>query len=120
MLQRMHALGRYLKNMGVTAVFVDETRNVTGTFNATEENLSYLADNIIFLRHIEFDGELRKIIGVLKKRTGDFERTLREFKITEHGITVGEPLTGMRDILSGTPKLVGSGSGADTALDLDR
>lgn len=106
MLQRMHTLGRYLNNMGVTTVFIDETKNITGEFNATQENISYLADNIIFLRHLELRGELRKAIGVLKKRTSDFERTLREFNITEHGITVGEPLSGVRNILSGTPELV--------------
>ncbi len=117
MLQRMHALGRYLKNMGVTGIFVDETRNVTGEFTATEENLSYLADNIVFLRHIELGGELHKTVGVLKKRTGEFERTLREFEITEHGISVGDPLTGMRGILSGTPELVDSGRGRDTDRD---
>lgn len=111
MLQRMHALGRYLNNMGVTTIFVDETKNITGEFNATQENISYLADNIVFLRHIEFEGELRKAIGVLKKRTSDFERTLREFEITGHGIKVGEPLRGMRDILSGTPEMIEQGSG---------
>jgi len=66
MLQQMHALGRYLKNAGVTAIFVDETRNVTGEFQATMENISYLADNIVFLRHLEVHGEMRKAIGVLK------------------------------------------------------
>ncbi len=106
MLQHMHALGRYLKNMGVTAVFVDETRNVTGEFRATMENISYLADNIVFLRHLEIHGEMRKAIGVLKKRTSDFERTIREFEITEHGIKVGEPMSNMRGILRGTPELI--------------
>jgi circadian clock protein KaiC len=106
MLKRMHALGRYLNNMGVTTIFIDETKNITGEFSATEENISYLADNIIFLRHLELHGEIRKAIGVLKKRTSDFERTLREFEITEHGISVGDPLTEMRAILSGTPELV--------------
>ena len=112
MLARMHALGRYLNSLGVTTIFVDETKNITGDFNATQENMSYLADSIVFLRHLELEGELRKAIGVLKKRTSDFERTLREFEITGHGVTVGEPLTGMRGILSGTPELVERDSGA--------
>lgn len=106
MLQRMHALGRYLKNMGVTVILVDETANITGEFIATQQNISYLADNIVFLRHLELKGEMRKAIGVLKKRTSDFERTLREYEITEHGVSVGNPLTNMRGILSGTPELV--------------
>lgn len=113
MLQQMHALGRYLKNAGVTGIFVDETRNVTGEFRATMENVSYLADNIVFLRHLEVEGELRKAIGVLKKRTSDFERTIREFQMTGRGITVGEPMSNLRGILSGTPETVDRDSKED-------
>lgn len=101
--RRLHALGRYLSNAGVTTIMIDETSGVTGDFQATNRNVSYLADNIVFLRHIEIDGELRKAIGVLKKRTSGYERTLREYEITEDGIRVGDPLRGMRGILSGTP-----------------
>ena len=104
--QHLHALGRYLKNMGVTTLFIDETADVTGTFHATEENISYLADAIVFLRHLEVAGELRKAIGVLKQRTSDFERLLREFEITRHGLRVGDPLTDMRGILTGTPERI--------------
>ena len=99
----LHVLGRYLKNRGVTVVFVEEMGSVTGDFQPTEEGVSYLADNILILRYLEIDGEMRKAVGVLKKRTSDFERTLREFRITEYGIEVGEPLTGLRGILTGTP-----------------
>ncbi len=106
LLTHLHALGRYLKNMGTTAIFIDETAEITGRFTATQRNISYLADTIVFLRHLEVHGELRKAIGVLKKRTSDYERTLRAFEITAHGITVGDPLTGMRGILSGTPEVV--------------
>jgi circadian clock protein KaiC len=104
--QRLHGLGRYLKNEGVTTVLVDEVANVTGSFQATDSHLSYLADNIVFLRHLELQGELQKAIGVLKKRTSDYERTLRQFEITEHGLKVGEPLTQLRGVLSGTPEIV--------------
>jgi circadian clock protein KaiC len=104
--QHLHALGRYLKNMGVTTILVEETQSIVGEFHATDSNLSYLADNIVFLRHLELHGELRKAIGVLKKRTTDFERTLRRYEITRHGITVGDPLTQLRGVLSGTPEVV--------------
>lgn len=104
--RRLHALGRYLKNRGVTTILIDETSDVTGPFRATEEGISYLTDNIVFLRHVELAGEMRKVIGVLKKRTSDFERTLREFQITEHGIKIGEPMTRLRGVLSGTPEWI--------------
>ena len=107
-LHHIHALGRYLKNMGVTTLLIDETSAVLGEFRATEHNVSYIADNIVVLRHLELGGKLRKAVGVLKKRTSDYERTLREYAITEEGIRVGEPLTGLRGILSGTPEFVDS------------
>jgi circadian clock protein KaiC len=107
-LRHVHALGRYLKNVGVTTLLLDETSAVFGEFRATEHNVSYIADNIVVLRHLELGGELRKAVGVLKKRTSDYERTLREYAITGDGIRVGEPLTGLRGILSGTPEFVDS------------
>jgi len=112
--ERLHALGRYLKNQNVTTILIDETADVTGAFHATQENISYLADNIIFLRHLELQGELQKAIGVLKKRTSDYERTLRQFEITGHGLKVGEPLTELRGILSGTPESTQKADQAET------
>jgi circadian clock protein KaiC len=40
---------------------------------------------------------------VVKKRSGNHEHTIREFKLTHHGITVGPPLKGFSGIFSGTP-----------------
>ncbi|MBX0324428.1 AAA family ATPase [Halomicroarcula sp. F13] len=108
--RELNSLGRYLKNMGVTVILVDCVDNVTGQFQPTKSKVSYLADNIVFLRYLEMNGRLRKAIGILKKRTSDFERTLREFEITQHGITVGKPLTGLRGVLSGTPEFTDEGS----------
>jgi circadian clock protein KaiC len=102
----LHALGRYLKNMGVTLILVNEVEYVTGEFRITDIGISYLADNVIFLRYLEIHGEIRKAIGVLKKRTSDFEKTLRELSITRYGLKVGKPLTDLRGILRGVPEWV--------------
>jgi circadian clock protein KaiC len=104
----LHALGRYLKNMGVTVIFINETEAITGPFRATDIGVSYLCDNLLFLRYLEIDGELRKVIGVLKKRLGDFGRTLRELSITDQGVRVGLPLTDLRGVLTGLPERVES------------
>jgi circadian clock protein KaiC len=111
LLRELHALCRYLRNMGVTVILVEEVPSVTGEFRPTGENVSYLADNILFLRYVEVAGEIRKAMGMLKKRTGTFERTLREFHIEpDEGLVVGDPLTGLRGVLTGTPEFV---DGAD-------
>ncbi|MCU4925123.1 AAA family ATPase [Halobacteria archaeon AArc-dxtr1] len=102
--RQLHALIRYLKNRNVSVILLDETDQVTGMPSASSANISYIADNILFLNYVETSGELTKGIGVLKKRAGNFERTVREFAITPTGIRVGEPLTDVRGILEGTPR----------------
>lgn len=106
LVSHLHALCKYLQNMGVTVLLINEVESITGDFRATEVGISYLADNIVFLRYLELEGEMRKAIGVLKKRLSDFEKTLREIEITRYGIKVGKSLTGLRGILSGTPDWV--------------
>lgn len=103
LLGHIHAVCKFLANMGVTVLLVDEVENITGEFRPTRVGVSYLADNIVFLRYLEYKGELRKVIGVLKKRLSGFEKTLREIDVTRYGITVGRPLTNLRGILSGVP-----------------
>lgn len=108
LIRHLHALVKYLANMGVTTILVNEVEAVTGDFRVTEVGISYMADNIVFMRYLEMNGELRKAIGILKKRVSDFEKTMREMKITREGIKLGRPLTGLRGILGGMPKLLES------------
>lgn len=107
LITHIHALCKYLQNMGITVILVNETESITGDFRATEIGINYLADNIVFLRYLEISGEMRKAIGVLKKRLSDFERTLRELDITSDGIKVGRPLSQLRGLLTGIPEWTG-------------
>lgn len=107
---RLHALTQSLCALGVTVLLVEEVQEITGEFKPTEHGFSYLGDNIVFLRYLEMAGHLKRAIGVLKKRLGSFEGTLREFAITRYGVKVGRPLTELRGILRGVPELAVSRS----------
>ena len=101
----LHALCKYLANMGVTVILIDEAGDSSEQSQVSDTNYTYLADNLILMRymdrHLEDTIELRKTIAVMKKRLSDFEKTLREFRITKYGIQVSQPLTGLEGILSG-------------------
>ncbi|PSQ22376.1 recombinase RecA [Halobacteriales archaeon QS_9_67_17] len=107
--RELHALCRYCKRMGVSLILIDEVRNVTGDLTPTDQRISYLADNIVFLRYMEHGGSVEKVMGVLKKRFGDFEQSLRRLEIDEGGVHVGERLSGMRGVLTGVPEQVDEG-----------
>ncbi len=106
LVSHIHALCKYLQNLGIAVLLVNEVEAITGAFRATEVGISYMADNILFLLYIEMGGEMHKAIGVLKKRLTDFERSLCEIEISRYGIKIGKPLKGLRGILSGTPLLI--------------
>ena len=48
---------------------------------------------------------------MIKKRSGQHEKTIREYEIRETGLQVGAPLTGFHGVLRGVPNFVGPGSG---------
>ncbi|MFP4370789.1 MAG: ATPase domain-containing protein [Halanaerobium sp.] len=106
MITGIHYLCEYLKVEGITVLMINEQQMITGDFQATDTQTSFIADNLIFLRYLEIQGKLKKAIGVLKKRMSSFENTLRNFEITEAGIKVGEPLDNLRGILSGNPEFI--------------
>ena len=106
-------IGRYLRNTGVTGIVTNEVHSITGEFRATEREMSHLADNIVVLRHVEDNGRLRKVIGVLKMRASDYDSRIHEIEITENGVVVGDPLTGQRGILTGTPEQTTTQRGAE-------
>ncbi len=91
--ERIHALGRYLQNVGVTVLLVNELLNVND-FRVTEVGVSYLADNVVFMRYIEqrnsSHAEIGRVIGVLKKRLSDFDKSIRCFELSQDGIRIGE------------------------------
>lgn len=103
LVKHLHALAKYLQNMGVAVLLINEVEGITGDFRVTDVGVSYMADNIIFLRYLELNGAIAKALGVLKKRLTDFEKTLREVAITKAGFQLGPKLTGLRGILRGTP-----------------
>jgi circadian clock protein KaiC len=106
----MHQLVSYLNRMGVTSLLTNEVSNLTGDF-AASNGLSYLTDTIILLKYFEFEGALHKAIGVLKKRLGDHEKVLRDFRITPQGLHVGRPLPELQGILQGVPSFSAQAAG---------
>ena len=99
---QMHELLSYLAQQGVVSIMVLGQHGITGDLRS-DIDISYLADTMMLLRFFEAKGEIRKSISVIKTRTSDHERSIREFKIGLDGITIGEPIRNFSSILSGTP-----------------
>jgi len=102
LLLQMHEMLSYLNQCGVVTLMVLGQHGLIGEVR-TELDLSYLADSIMLLRYFEVDGEVRKAVSVVKTRTAAHERSIREYWFDQGGVQVGEPLTGFRGLLGGSP-----------------
>jgi len=103
---QMHELLSYLSQLGVLTILVLAQHGLVGPMD-TPLDMSYLADAVLMLRYFEFDGAVRRALSVVKKRSGNHEHSIREFKLGRHGIKVGPKLTGFTGIFSGTPTYTG-------------
>ncbi len=103
LVSHLHALFKYLRNMGVTGILVNELEHLSGDLRTTS-GISYLTDNIILLRYLERNAEIHRAIGILKKRLGGYDRTLHELEITAEGIKIGRPLVDLRGLLPEMPE----------------
>ncbi|TPG46056.1 circadian clock protein KaiC [Roseomonas nepalensis] len=104
---QMHELLNYLGQMGALTILVLAQHGLVGPMQSPVD-LSYLSDAVLLLRYFEFEGEVRRALSVVKKRSGRHEHTIREFRLSGSGISVGPPLKGFSGILSGTPHYGGA------------
>jgi circadian clock protein KaiC len=103
---QLHELFAFLNQQGIITIMVLAQQGLVGAMQATVD-LTYLADTVIMLRYFEARGEVKQALSVIKKRSGNHERTIREMKVGKNGIEVGPPLTGLQGVLTGTPSFLG-------------
>lgn len=104
----MHELLTFLAQRGVTTLSILTQHGLVGSQAQSPADLSFLSDSVLLLRHFETEGELRKAILVVKKRTGEHELVMRELKFGGGRMRIGEPLRQFRGVLTGNPVFQGN------------
>jgi circadian clock protein KaiC len=114
---QIHELLSFLANNGVTCIMTLVQHGIFGSPVDDAVDVSYLADTVILIRYFEVSGTVRQAISVVKKRSGDHERTIRECKVQKGGLFVGAPLHEFQGVLTGVPHYTGS---SDPLLEPDQ
>ena len=104
---QVHELLTYLSTRGVTCIMTLVQHGIFGSPVDAAVEISYLADTVVLLRYFEVSGAVRQAVSVVKKRSGDHERTIRESRVQRGGLHVGTPLTEFQGVLTGVPSFTG-------------
>ena len=101
-----------LTRLGVTIISTVEIEEDFTSMDLSNFTVSFLADDIVRLRYVSIDGQLRKMLLVVKMRRSEHSIDLVEYQVTSKGIVVGERLRGYSGLTSGIP------SGTFQAVDI--
>jgi circadian clock protein KaiC len=80
-----------LTGAGVTIFTTVEIADSFTSFDFSHYAISFLTDDIIRLRYVEIEGQLRKIMVIVKMRGGNHSKDIREYVITAKGVVVISP-----------------------------
>jgi circadian clock protein KaiC len=97
-----------LTGAGVTILSTVEVEDTFTAMPFSHYVISFLTDDIIRLRYAEIDGQLRKLMVVIKKRGGNHSKDIREYVITDKGVVVIHPRrTDYNGLSTGIPEQTG-------------
>ncbi len=97
-----------LTGAGVTILSTVEVEDDFSSMPFSRYAISFLTDEMVRLRYVEIDGQLRKVMVVIKMRGGNHSKDIREYVISNKGIVViGPRQTDYTGLTTGIPKRVG-------------
>jgi circadian clock protein KaiC len=92
-----------LTGLGVTIYSTVELLASRDMFPLTGYQISFLTDEIINQRFVEIEGELRRVLAVVKMRGSNHSREFRLYDITSTGVLLRESLRDFDGISTGVP-----------------
>jgi circadian clock protein KaiC len=97
-----------LTGVGITILSTVEVEDTFTGLPFSNYAISFLTDDIIRFRYVEIDGQLRKVMVVVKMRGGNHSKDIREYVITDEGVVVILPRhTDYYGLITGLPSRTG-------------
>lgn len=100
-----------LTGLGITILSTVEMEESFTELLFSTYSISFLTDDLIRLRYVEIEGQLRKVMIVVKMRGGAHSHDIREYEITSNGVVVGARLAEYDRLITGIPTLSARGMG---------
>jgi len=94
-----------MTGVGVTVLMTVEVTENYNELRFSPHAISFLTHDILLQRYVEIEGELRRLMTVIKTRGRKHSSELRAYEITNKGIVIREVLKQYRGLISAIPEL---------------
>ena len=105
-----------LAELGLSVLMTSELEDRYTDLRFSPYGTAFMTDAIIVQRYVEVDSRLRRVMAVVKVRASAHSNELREYRVGDAGIELGEMLSHQDGLLGGSPtREVGATSPDDAA-----
>ncbi|MCF8043036.1 MAG: circadian clock protein KaiC [Desulfarculaceae bacterium] len=94
----------YLKSHGITILLLNQIDGMANAHEISGMGVSTLLDAVVFLRYVESDGELNRVLLTLKSRGMAHSNQYREYFISDNGVEFLELYTGTGGVKTGAAR----------------
>jgi circadian clock protein KaiC len=101
--ESLYRLVEVLTGMGATVLMTAELEDRYTVLQFSSYGNAFLADAIIMQRYVELDGQLKRVISVVKVRGSAHSKDVRFFDVDADRVTIGRRLKGYSGVLAGQP-----------------
>ena len=108
--ESMYRMMGALTGLGVTVMATVELADSYTDLRFSPHGIAFLTDAIIVQRYFELDGHLKRALGVVKVRSSQHSKELREYEVSDKGgLVIGGRLEGLKGLLTGSPEWTARG-----------
>jgi circadian clock protein KaiC len=94
-----------MTGVGITVMMTVEVSENYNELRFSPHAISFLTHDIILQRYVEIEGQLRRMLTVVKTRGRKHSSDIRAYEVTEKGLVVGEVLKQYRGLITAIPEL---------------
>src|SRR5215204_711448 len=94
-----------MTGVGITVLMTVELTENYNELRFTPHIVSFLTHDIVLQRYVEMEGQLRRMMTVVKTRGRKHSSDIRAYEVTGKGIVVGEVLRQYRGLITSVPEL---------------
>jgi circadian clock protein KaiC len=104
--ETLHRMVAMLTAMGITLLLTVEVVDSYIDLRFSPHGTAFLTDGILLQRYIELDGQIQRMMGIVKLRGSQHSKELRLYEVTNEGLVIGNGLKGYEGLMTGTPRRI--------------
>ena len=102
--ETLHRMVAMLTAMGITLLMTVEVVDSYIDLRFSPHGTAFLTDGILLQRYIELEGQLKRMMAVVKLRGSQHSKELRLYEITSEGLVIGNGFHGYEGLMTGAPR----------------